>query len=84
MNFFFSILAAIALVVMVNYLASGYAKRCEWAANTQAQLSPQTLRVLETLTNDINVTVFFDAKAEGGGSGVHGVGPIDAVRWVGA
>ncbi|MDB6026618.1 MAG: hypothetical protein JWM68_2841 [Verrucomicrobiales bacterium] len=63
-NFCLSIIAAVALLVMANYLASGYPKRFEWTNNSRWQLAPQTTRVLETLTNDINVTVFFDAKAE--------------------
>jgi hypothetical protein len=64
LNFVIAVASAIALVVMANYLASGYAKRLEWTTNARWKLAPQTIRVLETLTNDINVTVFFDAKGE--------------------
>ena len=63
-NFFLAITAALALVVMANYLASGYFKRFECSTNTRWKLAPQTTRVLETLTNDVDVTVFFDAKGE--------------------
>ncbi len=63
-NFCLSLVAVLALVVMANYLASGYIKRFEWTTNAQWQLAPQTVRVLESLTNDINATIFFDAKAE--------------------
>ncbi len=63
-NFCLAIFAALALVIMVNYLASGYSKRFECSSNQRWQLAPQTKRVLETLTNDVNVTIFFDAKGE--------------------
>src|SRR5690242_18740914 len=61
-NLCVSILALFALMVMVNYLASGYFKRFEWTANAQWKLAPQTLAILKSLTNDIEVTIFFDTR----------------------
>lgn len=64
LNFFFAIAAAVALLAMGNYLASGYPKRFHWTSNATVKLSPQTVAVLSTLTNDVNVTIFFDVKGE--------------------
>jgi ABC-type uncharacterized transport system involved in gliding motility auxiliary subunit len=52
--------AALALVVMLNYLAARYFFRTQWSADLQAGLSPRTLRVLESLTNNVKVIVYFD------------------------
>jgi len=51
--------AALALVVMVNYLAGGYFTRFHLARDAAFKLSRQTKIVLESLTNDVTVTIFF-------------------------
>ena len=56
--------AALALVVMMNYLASGHYKRFPWADATRFELYPQTLRVLNSLTNDVQVTIFYQHRAD--------------------
>ena len=56
--------AALALVVMANYLAGGYFKRYHWSRDAAFQLSAQTLRVLDSLTNDISVTIFFQPNGD--------------------
>lgn len=55
-----SVLAVLALAVMANYLAAAYAPRLHWGTAGTPPLSPLTLRVLEALTNEVRVTVFFD------------------------
>jgi hypothetical protein len=63
-NVVVSILAALALGVMVNYLAARHYLRVPLNAARQTQLSPQTLRVLRSITNEFKVTIFFDATGE--------------------
>lgn len=50
----------LALVVMVNYLADGHSQRFQLDRNSLFKLTDQTRRVLDSLTNDVNITVFFD------------------------
>ena len=64
LNSIAAIVAFAALVVMVNYIASGYFKRFEWSANLRTHLSPQTIAVLKSLTNDVTATMFFDPQEE--------------------
>ncbi|MBI3414729.1 MAG: GldG family protein [Verrucomicrobia bacterium] len=57
-----SIAALLALVLMTNYLAVRHFQRFDWTNNNH-KLSPLTLYVLRSLTNDIHVTVFFQRSA---------------------
>jgi hypothetical protein len=56
--------AVLALLVMGNYLAEGHYRRFPWAEATRFQLSPQTLRVLNSLTNDVQVTIFYQRQSD--------------------
>lgn len=56
--------AALALVVMGNYLAEGHYRRFFWAEATNFKLSPLTLRLVRALTNDVKVTIFYQRKAD--------------------
>ena len=58
-NTILAVAAALALVVMANYLAGDYFKRFQMDRDSAFKLSEQTLRVLDSLTNDVNVTIFF-------------------------
>ena len=55
-----STLAVFALVVMINYLGARHFVRASWKDETQFKLSPLTLQVLQSLTNQVRVVVFFD------------------------
>lgn len=55
-------LAVAALVVMANYLAARHSLRGFWSTRSEVQLSPQTLGLLRTLTNQVAVTVFYDHR----------------------
>ena len=57
-----SLLAVIALVVMVNYLAARHSVRWPWSRNAQAELSPRTQRVLAGVTNTVKVILYFDKR----------------------
>jgi hypothetical protein len=56
--------AVLAMVVMANYLAAGHAKRFQMDRDSAFKLSEQTHRVLDSLTNDVNVTIFFEPHGE--------------------
>ncbi len=60
LNTFLAVAAVLALVVMANYLADGYFTRIQMDRNSIFKLSKQTRRVLDSLTNDVNVTIFFE------------------------
>jgi hypothetical protein len=64
LNLFFSTVAIFALIVMANYLAAGYFKRFQVGSNARVELSQQTVKILQSLTNDIDVTIFFDATED--------------------
>jgi ABC-type uncharacterized transport system involved in gliding motility auxiliary subunit len=55
-----STLAVLALVVMANYLAARHYHRHTWSADDREALSPLTLEVLRSLTNQVKVIVFYD------------------------
>lgn len=57
-----AITAMLALALMVNYLSARHYWRWALAAQRQTKLSPQTLRVLRSLTNEVKVTVFFNTR----------------------
>jgi hypothetical protein len=49
-----------ALVLMANYLASRHFKRYQWMADERYRLSPMTVKMLEAITNQVKVIVFFN------------------------
>ena len=62
LNAFLGIVAVIALVVMANYLSAHYFKRLSWSAGSRIELTKQTVRVLQSVTNQIDVIIFLNAK----------------------
>ena len=59
-----SIVALLALMLMANYLAVRHFRRLDWTASQTYKLSPLTIHVLRSLTNDVTVTVFFKRSEE--------------------
>jgi hypothetical protein len=57
-----SLVAALALVLMVNYLGARHFTRWSVATDAQAELSPFSRRVLAGVTNTIKVTLYFNKK----------------------
>src|SRR5580692_4688121 len=51
---------ALAVVVMVNYLGAKFYGRFYLSSQTQVKLSPRTLSVVHSITNQIAVTVYYD------------------------
>ena len=50
----------LAVLIMVNYLAGRHFGRYYLSSQTRIQLSPRTVSILESLTNDVKVTVYYD------------------------
>lgn len=71
LNASLGIAAVIALVVMANYLSAHYFKRQSWSATSRIELTKQTVRILQSVTNQINVIIYFDAKEN-----------LDTYEWV--
>ena len=55
----------LAVVVMVNYLGAHFFGRFYLSSQTRIQLSSQTLDILKSLTNHVNVTLYYDTKDGG-------------------
>jgi hypothetical protein len=62
LNVLAAIFCVVALVVMVNYLAARHYYRWHLASRENYRLSPQTTHVLQSLTNQVNVIIFFDRE----------------------
>jgi len=56
----------LAVVVMVNYLGTRLFlfHRFYLSSQTRVQLAPQTLDILKSLTNHVNVTLYYDTRDE--------------------
>ena len=61
-NLLLALAAVLALTAMANYLAARHYLRFQWSGHGKIVLSPQTVRVLRSLTNQVKVTVFFDVR----------------------
>jgi hypothetical protein len=55
-----SIAAVAAIVVMLNYLGARHSLRFYWSNKTSQELSPATLSLLNTITNDVKVILYYD------------------------
>jgi hypothetical protein len=55
-----SILAMASLVVMLNYLGARHFMRFNWSAKTSRPLSQPTINLLDSITNEVKVTVYYD------------------------
>lgn len=71
-NVTLAVVALLALVVMVNYLGARHFRRWYWTDSADFQLKPLTVSVLRSLTNQVNVVVFFDTD-EGIYKSIHGL-----------
>lgn len=55
-------IAFFALVAMANYFASGYFKRFQVSANSRLDMTSPTKALLQKLTNQVEVTIFYDQQ----------------------
>jgi hypothetical protein len=49
-------------VIMVNYLGARHSLRLSWSAKTALTLSPQTISLLKSMTNEVKIVVYYDRK----------------------
>jgi hypothetical protein len=54
----------LAVIVMVNYLGAQFYQRFYLSSQTRMALSARSLKVVHSITNDINVTLYYDKSAE--------------------
>jgi len=54
----------LAVVVMVNYLGAEFSRRFYLSSQTRVELSPRTVSVLQSLTNRVAVTLYYDTRDE--------------------
>ncbi len=59
-----STLALAALVVMANYLAARHPARFFWSGQTHIKVSPQSAGLLRSITNHVNVIVYYNRQHE--------------------
>jgi hypothetical protein len=59
-NVALAVVSLSALVVMVNFLAVRHPLRTQWGRDARLQISAVTRELLLSLTNDVQVTVFFN------------------------
>ena len=55
-------LVVLAVVVMVNYLSRDYFLRFHLSTRTRIELSPRTVGLLKSLTNQVKVTLYYDTR----------------------
>ncbi|HKI68219.1 MAG TPA: GldG family protein, partial [Verrucomicrobiae bacterium] len=55
-------LIVLAVVVMVNYLSGHYFGRFYLSSHTRIELSPQTVNLLKSLTNQVQVTLYYNKE----------------------
>ena len=59
-----SILSVASILVMVNFLASRHSRIWDLSPTTEAHLTPMTLRLLDAVTNEVSVIVFYDWRSD--------------------
>jgi hypothetical protein len=62
-NVFVSCLALLAIVVMVNYIAMRHPRSLPLSQDRHNPLASVTLQVLKTITNDVDVVIYYDPEA---------------------
>src|ERR1044071_7796589 len=62
-NVFLGTVAVFAILVAVNYLSSKYfPKRFYLSSQTRVELSPRTVGLLNSLTNQVQITIYYDKE----------------------
>ena len=62
MNVFLISLAALLVVVALNYLSRDYFWRLRCSTRTKIELSPRTMSLLHSITNQVKVILYYDKK----------------------
>ena len=61
---FLLVLVVFSVLGMVNYLSRDYSLRFYLSTHTRIKLSPRTLGLLKSLTNQVQVTLYYDTEDE--------------------
>src|ERR1035441_9024854 len=61
---FLLVLVVLSVVVMANYISRDFFLRFSTSTRSGIELSPRTLGFLRTLTNQVNVTLYYDTEDE--------------------
>jgi ABC-type uncharacterized transport system involved in gliding motility auxiliary subunit len=61
-NMVCSTMLALVVLIAINYLGARHPIRQKWLENDRFELSPLTLGILNSLTNEIQVTVYFNKE----------------------
>ena len=59
LNVLLIICVVLSVVVMVNYLSRDYFWRFHWGSRGRADLSPLTVKFLQSMTNQVRVTIYY-------------------------
>jgi len=59
-NVFLIIIVVFSVVGMINYLSRDYFYRFQWSSRGKIELSPLTMKFLQSLTNQVKVTLYYD------------------------
>ena len=62
LNLIVRTVVVLAVVVMANYLSGLCFSRLYLSSQTRIELSPRTVGLLKTLTNDVKVTLYYDRQ----------------------
>ena len=60
LNVFLIVLLVFSVTGMINYLSRDYFYRFYWSSRTKVELSPLTIKLLQSLTNRIKITIYYD------------------------
>jgi ABC-type uncharacterized transport system involved in gliding motility auxiliary subunit len=58
------VLVVLSVLVMINYLSRDYFLRFHMSTRTRIELSPRTVGLLRSLTNQVKVTLYYDTEDE--------------------
>src|ERR1019366_8188578 len=61
---FLLVLVVLSVVVTANYISRDFFLRFSTSTRSGIELSPRTLGFLRTLTNQVNVTLYYDTEDE--------------------
>ena len=59
-NVLLAVIMVFAVTVMANYLSGRYFQRFYLSTRTRVELSPRTVHLLQSLTNQVRVVLYYD------------------------
>jgi hypothetical protein len=65
LHVFLLVVIVLSVVVMVNYISRDFFLRFHTSTRTRIELSPRTLGLLRSLTNQVKVTLYYDTDEDG-------------------